>query len=456
MVKHVRQSHGAPYGSSLDPNDSATVRLWGRDVGVLMHDRALGSYTFGYFDEWRKSGIEISPLKIPLSSNKEAFDFPSLNPETFKGLPGCFADVLPDDFGNAVINAWLSRQGRDPNTFSSVERLLYTGTRGMGALEFSPATNTGQSDAGGPLEIETLIQTAQRVLDERSHAGGEVAQDNNHGISSILQVGSSAGGARPKAVVALNKSRTDIRSGQIDAPDGYEHYLLKFDGVTDHRSGSEIFGDPAGYGLMEYTYYQMATNAGVTMEPCEILSDGPRSHFLTKRFDRIGNHKIHVQTLCAMAHADYKRPGQFSYEELLQVARSLRLPRADALQIYRRMVFNVIARNQDDHTKNFAFLMDDDGKWRLAPAYDVAFSYKPGSDWVEQHNISLNGKRSGFVQEDLLAVCAQIGKFSPGDALLVIKECTEAVSQWRKLATINDVPKYLIENIDSNLRLDLT
>lgn len=441
--------------NGLVPEDYAEVMLWGSRVGALMYDRNTGVYRFGYDPAWKQDGLEIAPLTMSLDDRRDVYEFASLNPETFKGLPGCFADILPDDFGNAVINAWLARQGRDPAAFSSVERLLYTGSRGMGALEFRPAIQSDSLEGGESLELDTLISTAQRVLDERSQAGGPVAPDNNHGISSIFQVGSSAGGARPKALVALNKSRRDIRSGQVDAPKGYEHYLLKFDGVVEHRSGSEIFGDPKGYGLMEYTYYQMATAAGITMEPCEILADGPRAHFLTRRFDRNGNHKIHMQTLCAMAHADYKRPGQFSYEELFKVARSLRLSRSEALELYRRMVFNVVSRNQDDHTKNFSFLMDTDGKWRLAPAYDVAYSYRPGSHWVEQHNISLNGKRSGLTQSDLLAVASQIGNFPERNAKDIIGECTEAVSQWRTLATANEVPGSLVDEIEANLRLGL-
>ncbi|MGM0951661.1 MAG: type II toxin-antitoxin system HipA family toxin [Pseudomonadota bacterium] len=441
--------------NDLDPEDYAEVMLWGERVGALMYDRSTGVYRFGYDPAWKRDGLDIAPLQMPLSGRRDVFEFTSLNPETYKGLPGCFADILPDDFGNAVINAWLARQGRDPVTFSSVERLLYTGTRGMGALEFRPAISHDSLEGGESLELDTLISTAQRVLDERNRAGGPVVPDNNHGISSIFQVGSSAGGARPKAVVALNRDRTDIRSGQVDAPKGYEHYLLKFDGVVEHRSNSEIFGDPKGYGLMEYTYYQMATAAGINMEPCEILEDGPRAHFLTRRFDRKGNHKIHVQTLCAIAHADYKRPGQFSYEELFQVARRLRLSRIEALEIYRRMVFNVVARNQDDHTKNVSFLMDKDGKWRLSPAYDVAYSYKPGSHWVEQHNISLNGKRSGFTRDDLLAVASQIGNFKERDANDIIEQCTEVVSRWRTMATENEVPASLVDEIEANLRLDL-
>ncbi|MGO1232533.1 MAG: type II toxin-antitoxin system HipA family toxin [Marinobacter sp.] len=441
--------------NDLDPEDYAEVMLWGERVGALMYDRSTSVYRFGYDPAWKRDGLDIAPLQMPLSARRDVFEFTSLNPETYKGLPGCFADILPDDFGNAVIDAWLARQGRDPATFSSVERLLYTGSRGMGALEFHPAIAHDSHKGGESLELDTLIRTAQQVLDERSRAGGPLAPDNNHGISSIFQVGSSAGGARPKAVVALNKKRTDIRSGQVDAPEGYEHYLLKFDGVVEHKSNSEIFGDPRGYGLMEYTYYQMATAAGINMEPCEILEDGPRAHFLTRRFDRKGNHKIHMQTLCAIAHADYKRPGQFSYEELFQVARRLRLSRIDALEIYRRMVFNVVARNQDDHTKNFSFLMDKDGKWRLSPAYDVAYSYKPGSHWVEQHNISLNGKRSGFTRDDLLAVASQIGNFKERDARAIIEQCTEVVSRWRSMATENEVPASLVDEIEANLRLDL-
>ncbi len=436
--------------------DYAEVWIWGEPVGVLALDRPTWIYAFEYYKSWVELGVELAPFTMPVSTKgSKIFSFPRLNEETFKGVPGCLADSLPDDFGNAVINAWLARQGRDPATFSAVERLLYIGARGMGALEFSPAFQQKNVNVGESLELESLLRTAQQVLDERAGAGGGLVDRSEEALHSIFQVGSSAGGARPKAVVAINQDRTEIRSGQVNAPQGFEHYLLKFDGVQERASGSEIFGDPKGFGLMEYTYYQMATEFGITMAHCEILEDGPRAHFLTKRFDREGNEKIHVQTLCAMRHADYKMPGTFSYEELFMTARELRLSRDEALQIYRRMVFNVIARNQDDHTKNFAFLMRLGGGWELAPAYDVAYSYKPGSPWVAQHNMSLNGKRSEFERSDLLAVRKQIANFSESEANGVINECLDVVSTWRAKATQNQVPKRFIDEVEQHLRLDI-
>jgi serine/threonine-protein kinase HipA len=432
-------------------HDVAEIRLWQQTVGALALDRQKNLYTFEYHPNWLKSGIEIAPLTMPIASGQTPFSFPRLNEETFKGLPGCLADSLPDDFGNAVINAWLGANGRDIHSFSAVERLLYTSTRGMGALEFYPGIGDENTLSSQPLALNTLLETAQQVLDAPAHAGGSLNMPEE-ALSSILQVGTSAGGARPKAVVALNADRTEIRSGQIDAPAGFEHYLLKFDGVSEKTSRQETFGDPLGYGLMEYTYYQMAKLCGIEMAHCELLFDGNRAHFLTQRFDRDGNDKHHVQTLCAMEHTDYKNPGHYSYEALLQTARKLKLSRKEAIEIYRRMVFNVIARNHDDHTKNFAFMLNKSGKWQLAPAYDLAFSYRPGSKWVAQHNISLNQKRDDFQLSDLQAVATQISNFTT-QAKQIIEQTQDAVSRWPQMAKANDVPVELRQYAAKHHRL---
>ena len=448
----------------------AEVRLWGKQLGALAYDPATGVSTFEYSPQWRDSGVEIAPLHMPIAATK--YSFPGLSPATYRGLPAMFADTLPDDFGNAVINAWLARTGRDVNSFTPVERLLYTGSRGMGALEFSPAIDRGQrgGKGGGELALDSLVAMAQTVLDERLGLHQQVNQqrinsgptaDNDEAMQAILQVGTSAGGARAKALVAVNADRTQIRSGQADAPEGFEHYLLKFDGVQEYKTDSESFGDPRGFGRMEYAYYLMAKDIGIDISPSELLLEGGRAHFMTRRFERVGNRKLHYASLCAMDHADYKKPGTYSYEQLLAVARQLKLPRADAIEIFRRMVFNVVARNHDDHTKNFGFLLDgparkEDGglQWRLSPAFDIAYSYKPGSPWVDSHQLSVNGKRDNFERSDLLLVAELIGNFTR-EAPKIIDQVLVVVSQWPDYAKKAEVFSPLQKEVQRNLRLSL-
>lgn len=425
----------------------AKVTLWGHTVGALAL-QPDGSIAFEYEPQWLARGVEIAPLKLPARTG--IFRFPELNPATFKGLPGAFADTLPDDFGNAVINAWLERQGIPREDFGTLDRLLYTGSRGMGALEYHPAKALSAS-AAEDIQLDSLLQVAQEILDQRAKLGAQLSEPG--ALKSILQVGTSAGGARPKAIVALSDDRTRIRSGQVEAPEGFTHYLLKFDGVVEHRTDQETFGDPQGFGRMEYAYYRMATDAGIVMEPCELLEEGERAHFLTRRFDREGTHKRHYQSLCAMDHADYKAPGQYSYEELFSTARRLRLTRKEAIQLYRRMVFNVVARNHDDHTKNVGFLLDGpDARWRLAPAFDVAYSYKPGSPWVNSHQMSLNGKRDQFSRDDLLSVASQVGDFQ-SEAKRVIEQVCDIVAQWPQYAEQAGVPASLKAEVWDNVRL---
>ena len=427
----------------------ARIELFSQWVGALAYDATSRVATFEYAPDWLDSGIEIAPLHMPLAKGK--YRFPALPEPTFKGLPAVFADSLPDDFGNAVINAWLASRGQDPSAFSAIDRLLYTGSRCMGALEYSPVINR-DSHAPEQLELESLINMAQRVIDNRARI--DAPADGEHGLSDLLHVGTSAGGARAKAVVALNSDRSRIRSGQLNAPAGFEHYLIKFDGVSELHHNSELWGDPLGYGLMEYAYSLMAKDLGINMMPCELLHDGPRAHFLTKRFDRIGNQKVHVLTLCAMEHADYKQPGGFSYEQLLTTARKLRLPRADAEQIFKRMVFNIVARNHDDHTKNTAFMLDANFNWRLAPAYDIAYSFKPGSAWVDKHQMSLNGKRDNFTRADLMSISKLIGNFDKR-AHEIIDHTLEVVSQWPTYASNVGVFDNLKQTVNDNLRLKI-
>lgn len=407
----------------------ARVDMWGRTVGALSYSEETQLCAFQFDPAWISTGIEISPVRLPLSNR--VYQFPGLSRETYKGLPGAFADTLPDDFGNAVIDAWLGRTGRDKNSFTALERLLYTGNRGMGALEYAPSIDR-KTDSVETLQLDSLIKTAQSVLDQRTQLAAQLTDSaKNEALSGILQVGTSAGGARPKAVIGINKDRSEIRSGQVDLPPNFEHYLLKFDGVVEHSQGRETFGDPQGYGRMEYAYFLMAKDAGINMSPCELLPDGDRAHFMTRRFDRVGNRKLHYQSLCAMDHADYKMPGHYSYEQLFALMRSLRLNKSQALEMFRRTVFNIVARNHDDHTKNFGFILNEDHRWELAPAFDVAYSYKPGSKWVNSHQLSLNGKRDDFVHADLML----LGETFPKEAQQIIEEIVEVVSNWPKYAS---------------------
>lgn len=432
----------------------AEVRLWGQQVGALAYDPVTTLSTFEFAPGWLHQGVDIAPLHMPLSAAK--LQFPGLNPETYKGLPAVFADTLPDDFGNAVINAWLARQGRDVDTFTSLERLLYTGRRGMGALEFEPAI-TSVTNASEQIELASLVGMAQKILDQRTQLATRINAEhiNNDAMSALFQVGTSAGGARAKALIAVNAERTQLRSGQVDAPPGFEHFLLKFDGVEEHKVDSEVFGDPKGFGRMEYAYYLMAKDCGINVSPSELLIEGERAHFMTRRFDRDGNRKRHYVSLCAMDHADYKNPGSYSYEQLLAVARQLKLPRQDAVEIYRRMVFNVIARNHDDHTKNTGFILDSiNDNWRLAPAFDLAYSYKKSSPWVNSHQMSVNGKRENFVRDDLLTVASLIGNFKK-ESEEIISQVTEQVSQWDDYAGEAGVFDDLSRLIKQNHRLHL-
>ncbi len=433
MVSLVESSHkGAVYmGDAL--------------VGAVLYDPVTKFTSFEYDRQWLSIGFSLSPKHLPLQTG--VFQFPLLSFETYKGLPAALADTLPDDFGNAVINAWLARNNRTAESFSPVERLLYSGKRGMGALEYRPAIKK-QGNKAIEIHMESLVEMAQGILDQRL---GLSADASENGLSEILQVGTSAGGARPKAVIGINSDRSKILSGQVKLPEGFEHYLLKFDGVSEHSKVSEVFGDPKGYGRMEYAYYLMAQDAGINMMHCELLLDGPRAHFMTQRFDRIDGAKIHYQSLCAMDHADYKKPGHYSYEELFLLMRFLKLGRNDAQQMLRRMVFNVVARNHDDHTKNTGFVFVD-GKWQLSPGFDIAYSYKPGSPWVDTHQMTINGKRDNFAVSDFEAALQSspiLQKMIPS----VVKEVTDIVSQWQTYAAKAEVPAWLAEEIESNLRL---
>lgn len=436
--------------------DAINVKYHDHDVGAVSFDRETGIGAFEYEPSFIKKDIELSPLKMPAS--KTIFTFPGLDRATFKGLPGLIADSLPDDFGNVVLNAWVASQGRISSDISPLERLQYTGKRGMGALTYAPATRVKQFNASHHIEVESLVAVAQEVLNERSDFNVALTPDgqqDKQAMLALMSVGMSAGGARPKAVLAFNDAFTQVRSGQTNAPDGFEHYLMKFDGVSEHNKNQETFGDPMGFGAMEYVYYLLARQCGIEMTDSHLLNEGDRRHFITKRFDRIGNRKVHIQTLNGIAHVSYKQPGAFSYEELIQVARQLRLSPQDAIQLFKRMVFNVIARNHDDHTKNFAFMLNEQHQWQLSPAYDIAYSYKPGNKWVNSHWMSLAGKRDNFIRDDFYGFERLSPIFTKSKINDIIDHTVAVVSTWKKLAMEHDVPKSLVEEVNQHLRLTI-
>lgn len=439
-------------------NQTVEVKYKEQRVGVVSFDPTSGSSSFEYDPKFVAMGIEISPLHMPLRE-KQVYQFPHLDYPTYKSLPGLLADSLPDDFGNAVLNAWVARQGRSSSQITPLERLQYIGRRGMGALEFTPATRLKSLNASHDVAIAELVAIAQEVLNERQAL--EVAlegkgAENQDAMRALLSVGTSAGGARPKAVLAFNQDFSVARSGQAKVPDGFTHYLIKFDGVSEHLKESQTFGDPLGSGAMEYVYYQMAQKAKIDMMPCKLLNEGRRRHFITQRFDRNGNEKIHVQTLNGLAHFSYKQHGQYSYEELFLVLKEIGVGADDAMQLLRRMVFNIVARNHDDHSKNFSFILDpNDHEWTLAPAYDLAYSYKPGSKWIDTHFLSLNGKRDGFERSDFYVLEQLSPIFTKSIIDEVLDLTLDVLSQWPVMARAEDVPTDLIETITQNLRMKI-
>ncbi|MCC5876936.1 MAG: type II toxin-antitoxin system HipA family toxin [Candidatus Sumerlaeia bacterium] len=428
--------------------DVASITLWGREVGAIAWDDGRGTGSFEYTPEFARSGLEISPLKMPLAAGR-FYQFPELNRQTFHGLPGLLADALPDRFGNLLIDQWLSRQGRTAREFSPVERLCYMGSRSMGALEFTPALLKKRQGNDTPLEVAELVQLAREILKTKGQLSTSFMEDREEALETILRVGTSAGGARAKAVIAFNPTTEEVRSGQIDIPPGYEAWLLKFDGVDgDHLA------TPAGYGRIEYAYHRMARAAGITMEDCRLLPDrGGRSHFMTRRFDRLpGNRKLHMASLSGLAHYDFNQPGAHGYEDAFAVMRELGLGYDAADEMFRRMVFNILARNQDDHPRNISFLMDEAGRWSLAPGYDITWSYNPRGDWTSLHQMTANGKRDGFTREDLLAVAENAGVKKPMD---IIHQVVSAVADWEEFAEAASVPTAMIRSISESHRLDL-
>ena len=418
----------------------ANIKIWDNIVGYLLWREETETATFEYTPEFKRLGLDLSPIEMPISQQR-VFAFSNISRETFLGLPGLFADSLPDAYGKALLDRWLASNGR--HFANPVERLCYQGKRSMGALEFEPAQND-YLETSSNIEIDSLVTTAREVLNQKEAFSTNMS-DTKEALINIIKVGTSAGGQRAKAIIAYNDETKEVRSGQIEAPEGFEHWLLKLDGVTN----SEL-GDPQHYGKIEYVYYLMAKEAGIEMSECRLLEENGRAHFMTKRFDRQKNHKIHMQTLCGIAHYDYKMLRAYSYEQAFQVMRRLRLPYNQAEEMYRRMVFNVIARNQDDHTKNISFLMNRSGKWSLSPAYDVSWVYNPQGNWTSKHQMSINNKWDEITRADLIATAKNMNIKRPE---LIIEQVIDSVNLWYKFAKEYDIPNDTIKQIGDTLQL---
>ncbi|MDM8160217.1 type II toxin-antitoxin system HipA family toxin [Labilibaculum sp. K2S] len=428
---------------------TAYVKIWGQTVGAVAWDENQDLASFEYEPKFKSKGIDLAPVKMPVQSSQSIFSFPELRPsknsehDTFKGLPGLLADVLPDKYGNQLINVWLAQNGRAENSMNPIEQLCFIGTRGMGALEFEP-TQLNSNKNSFQVEINGLVDIAQKMLRKREDFEANLSKDEQQAMMEILKIGTSAGGARPKAIIAYNKKTGQVRSGQANAPKGFEHWLIKLDGVSDAQ-----FGKTIGYGRIEMAYYNMANDCGIQMMESDLLQENGRAHFMTKRFDREnGSQKHHIQTFCAMQHYDFNEVRSFSYEQLFQTMRVLRLPYPQAEQMYRRMVFNVIARNCDDHTKNFAFRLKEGESWELAPAYDICHAYRPDSIWVSQHALSINGKRKDITREDLVSFAKAM---NIKKAEKIIFEVNSKVQNWNNYADEVSVDPKLRDAIKGTL-----
>lgn len=424
---------------------TAFIHIWNKRVGAVAWNPETGVGAFEFDENFLSNNWDLSPLKMPLANARgRIFSFPELRGNmTFKGLPGLLADVLPDKYGNAIINTWLTRHGRASNSLNPVEMLCFIGKRGMGALEFEPAQPKSGNTAT-KVEIGNLVDVASAILTGRKNFKTKLSDKDEKALLDILKIGTSAGGARAKAIIAYNPKTKQVRSGQTDAPPGFSHWLMKFDGVSDTQ-----FGATHGYGRVEMAYHLMTRDCEIEMTECELFEENGRAHFMTKRFDRAdANMKYHTQTFCALQHYDYNEVNLYSYEQLFETMRMLGLPYPQAEQLFRRMVFNVMSRNCDDHTKNFSFIMDENGKWRLSPAYDMCHAYRPGSDWVSQHGLSINGKRKNITKADLLSVAKNMSiKRAEG----IISQVSSVVKNWPDYADEVKVEKKLRDAIKKTL-----
>ena len=427
----------------------AEVKLWGKTIGAVLLQDGDDVASFEYDAAFAQSGIQVAPLVMPLS--RRVHRFPALSRTTFHGLPGLLADSLPDKFGNALIDAWLASRGRQADSFNAIERLCYTGERGMGALEFAPATGPAAKQTTG-IEVSQMVALASKVLTHRNNLQASfAAQGSADALSDILRVGTSAGGARAKAVIAWNRKTNEVRSGQVKAGKDFEYWLLKFDGVSGNKD--KELDDPKGYGLIEYAYYLMALECGIDMSECRLFKEHGRSHFMTRRFDRLaGGEKLHMQSLSALAHYDFNMAGAYSYEQALLVMRQLQLPMQAIEQQFRRMAFNIVARNQDDHVKNIAFLMNKSGEWSLSPAFDMTYSFNPAGAWTASHQMTMNGKRDNFTLDDFNA-CAKKASMKRGRAAKIVSEVQATVSKWKSFAEQAGLPDGVRQKIQRTLNL---
>jgi serine/threonine-protein kinase HipA len=428
--------------------DVAEIRIWGELAGAVRWDNEQQLAFFQYDPKFIDKGWDLSPIKIPISNGSVIYSFPELRKgrsntvDAFKGLPGMLADSLPDKYGNKLINAWLVKNGRPENSMNPVEQLCFIGSRGMGALEFDPAQiRPGKNTFS--IEIDSLIEVAKKMLNNRESFLTNLGKDEEKAMKEILKIGTSAGGARPKAVIAYNPKTGEVRSGQTKVPKGFEHWLIKLDSVS-----SEQLGESSGWGRVEYAYYLMATECSIEMSKCKLFEENGRAHFITKRFDREDNVKYHIQTLCGIQHYDFNDMYTYGYEQVFQTMRLLHLTYPEAEQMFRRMVFNVFATNYDDHTKNFSFRLKKGEKWELAPAYDLCFSFDPANHWVNKQTLSVNGKRLEITKEDLMTIAKEnnIKK-----AEKIIDTINDVVSNWLEFAEKAKVREDLAQRIKNNL-----
>ena len=430
--------------------DVAEVKIWGELAGAVRWDLEQRLGYFQYDAKFLQKGWDLSPIKMPIENGSRIYSFPELRPgrgeteDTFKGLPGLLSDALPDKYGNRLINIWLAQQGRQENSMNPVEKLCFIGTRGMGALEFEP-TQIKSSKNSFSLELNSLVEVAQKMLNEREAFLTNIGKDEEKAMMEILKIGTSAGGARPKAVIAFNPKTKEVRSGQGNVPKGFEHWLIKLDGVS-----GEQFGESSGWGRVEYAYYLMAKDCGINISECQLLEENGRAHFMTKRFDREGNTKHHIQSLCGLQHYDFNDMDGYSYEQVFQTMRLLRLTYPEAEEMFRRMVFNVLATNYDDHTKNFSFILKKGENWLLAPAYDLCFSFDATNHWVNKQTLSVNGKRLAITKADLMTI-AKDNNIKKGEK--IIDEINLIIKSWNDYAKQAGVRTDLQQRIHQNLNV---
>ena len=424
--------------------DVAKVNMFGIPVGTFSWDERYEVVRFEYDRSFIGRGLEPSPLMMPVREGR-VYSFANLGKDTFQGLPGMLADSLPDTYGRALFDRWLSLTGRTSG--NPIESLCFLGKRCMGALEFEPAIEIPYNQEA-KFEIDKLVEVARDALAEKTSFGTNLSDDKKAAIAEILRLGTSAGGQRAKAIIAYNKETGEVRSGQVEAPAGFDYYLIKLDGV----SAKAGFRETENYGRLEYSFYKLAKACGIEMSECSLIEENGRAHFLTRRFDRKGGKKVHMQTLCGIAHFDYRLHRAYSYEQAFNVMRALRLSYAEARDMFRRMVFNVVVRNQDDHTKNISFLMEEDGKWRLSPAYDMGYAYNPEGGWTSTHQMSINGKFDDITRNDMLTF-ASMNNIK--DATSIIDEVREAASHWTEIAKECGVPSIMTDAIEANMMLNI-